>query len=277
MIDLHIHSNFSDGTESIDSIESLAKKSNIDILSITDHDSIESAKVLDTRNNELLFIPGVEISTVSYYYNEKQKVHLLGYGYNHNNKDLNKMLDELQIRRSNDHHEYIEDLIKIFPFLSNEMFKNFPYGKYGWIHRMITDSLEGKLDQTELNQLVEYVKKNKPTYHSYFISLEEALETINKSNAYSILAHPFELNMPDNKLREFVKYLKSIGLNGIETYHNDSTRKDREISHILALEYDLLESGGSDFHRLENNQKLGCIHEEMSNSSEIVKKLVYKR
>lgn len=277
MIDLHIHSTLSDGNHSIYEIENLAKEKEIEVLSVTDHDSIESSKLLSKHNSSLLWLPGTELSTETHYFNEKHKVHLLGYGYDYNNEELNKLLQELHQRRASDHQEYLEELIKKYKYLSKDFFIDFPYGQYGWLYKMVQKQLNNKISQEHQQELVEHIKENKPVYHKYNTEIEDALSTIKQANGYTVLAHPFELKMTQEEQKEFIDYLVSIGLDGIETYHNDASKKDIELYHMYAKKYNLLETGGSDFHRLSGGDSLGCIHQELTKESPIVKKLIYEK
>lgn len=108
IIDLHIHSIYSDGTLNYDEIINLAKKNNVDIISITDHDTIINLKnyKLYREKYNMNIIPGLEISS------NIKNVHILGYGIN-NFEKLEKVLIDLKIENEGRNKESIEILKKM--------------------------------------------------------------------------------------------------------------------------------------------------------------------
>ena len=101
LADLHTHTNFSDGELSPIEIINEAIERKIKYLSITDHDTLSGYKkarkiINDSYANQILLIPGVEISTTF----EGSSIHLLGYFFDANNTGLNDILKQLQLRRN---------------------------------------------------------------------------------------------------------------------------------------------------------------------------------
>ena len=276
MIDLHIHSKYSDGILNITQIESEASKSNISILSITDHDNIESVDYIKKYklSNVITFIPGIEMSTESYFFGDKIKIHLLGYNYDSNNKLLNKALLDIYSYRANANKEYILKLIKKFNYLSIDMFTDFDYGKHSWINKQILNRIYKTVEDSKINEIKEYLRGNKPHYIKYNFKIEEAIDILNNADGYSVIAHPHELKLSNNKLEELLKYLIDCGLKGIETYHNYASSEEVAYYHSLATKYNLYESGVSDFHNYENNQSIGCIYSELNYDNKFIKKLI---
>lgn len=273
MMDLHIHSVYSDGKYTIEKIMQNAQYNGVSIISITDHDNIESVKhIIDKLLLEkMLFIPGVELSTESYFFGRKMKVHLLGYGFDYQNQTLINSLNNIYYNRAVDNKEYIEKLIKLFPFLNLDMFHHFNYGKYGWIRKLILEYISPYINEHDKKILNDYLTLNKPTYRAYNFKLEEAIEIINNAGGYPVIAHPFHLNLDNDDLRMFIKHLTGCGLQGIEVYHNDATIEQSYFYHDLARMYGLLESGGSDFH--DGNYEV--VYEQLkSEDNKLVKRLI---
>lgn len=276
MMDLHIHSKYSDGKYSIEEIVQKAKIKEISTIAITDHDNIESVKhIVDTLLLEkMLFVPGVELSTESFFFGDKMKIHLLGYGFNYKNQNLINSLDNIYCRRANDNKEYIESLTKLFDFINLDMFYNFDYGKYGWIKKLILEYISSYINNDDIEILNDYLISNKPIYHGYNFKIEEAIEMINNAGGYPVIAHPFRLNLDNDKLKILIEYLTNCGLKGIETYHNDSTIEQSKFYHSLAEMYNLLESGGSDFH----SDNFEIVHEHLkTEDNTLVKRLVLEK
>lgn len=274
MFDLHIHSSYSDGSFDLKKIIEIAQNSNITHLSITDHDNIESAKVIkNILPRDIFYVSGVELSTVSYLYGEKMKVHILGYGYDAENNDLNKAIYQINSQRANDNYEYIEKLLERYSFLNASMFDNFDYGKYGWIKKLILNQVSSNLTIENLNQLKEYLNSVKPAYHNYNFEIEEAIQYIKNAGGYPIIAHPFKLELDEIHMKSFIKYLADCGLSGIETYHNEMPLEKLQLYQNIAINNSLFESGGSDFHSYTYNSGLGTINTEFNESSPFIKKL----
>ena len=120
-IDLHIHSNLSDGDDSIDELVSKIKDEKIDLFSITDHDNIKSIDILFTIN-DINYIPGVEMSSAL----ENVKMHILGYGITSTGK-IKQICDDIRRVRRGLTLEIISDLTKkgyYFPKEKLERFNN---------------------------------------------------------------------------------------------------------------------------------------------------------
>ncbi len=276
MIDLHIHSKYSDGKFSVEEIVQKAQSKDISVISITDHDNIESVKCIVDKLllEKMLFIPGVELSTESFFFGSKMKVHLLGYGFDYQDQDLINSLNDIYYRRASDNRVYVESLMKIFHFINLDMFYSFDYGKYGWIRKLILEQLSSYIDPEEMQTLNNYLCANKPIYHAYNFKIEDAIEMIINAGGYPVIAHPFQLNLDNDKLSTFIKYLVSCGLKGIEVYHNDSTNEQSAFYHRLAEMYDLLESGGSDFH----SGNYDIVHPQLNyDNNKLVKRLILEK
>ena len=144
MIDLHTHTVHSDGKLTVKELINNAIANNVKIISITDHDTISGVSEYQNMylKKNLLVIPGVELSTDTYYLGRKTKIHLLGYGYKVGDQTLNQVLQGVYIRRFNDNKEYIENLVKKFQYLSMDYFDGFDYGKYGWLYRNILNYIK---------------------------------------------------------------------------------------------------------------------------------------
>lgn len=250
MIDLHIHSIFSDGILSIEEIVEICRKRNVKTIAITDHDNFNSVKYIKSIEipPDLTFIPGIEMSTESHYLDRKTKIHLLGYGFDEKNPILIQTFNELYNKRSQDNQAYIEELIKKYHFLSKEHFQNFDYGKYGWIKKLILLQLKEQITEEQKIILTRYLDAKKPTYHGYNQQSEKAIRVIKDAGGYVIFAHPPISKLSKEELDKMVQHLKQYGLDGIETYHSLSTPEEMALSHSLATKYNLYETAGSDYH-----------------------------
>ena len=96
----------------------------------------------------------------------------------------------------------------------------------------------------------EYIGKGGPAYvDKYRLACSEAIQIIRNAGGIAILAHPFLLNTIDRKaLEDIVVVLKQMGMGGIEVYYPEHTPEDTEYYIELAMQHQLLMTGGTDFH-----------------------------
>lgn len=278
MIDLHIHTEHSDGKQTVGCINELATMRNISVLSITDHDSLDAIGEIETlQDGSRIWIPGIEISTENNFFGFKLKAHLLGYGFDYCDALLRKRLQSLYEVRASDNFDYICELIKMFPFLSFKSFEGAKLGKYGWISKKILGCLEGQISTEEIDALSKYMEYNRPKYRGYNVPIEEAIDLIKNAGGYPVIAHPFKLQVSEEKQRELIVWLKGLGLSGIEAYNAKGTRQEKAYFHGLAQELELYETGGTDFHVLTDSSFPGCDPMEINEESMFIKKLIKEK
>lgn len=96
----------------------------------------------------------------------------------------------------------------------------------------------------------KYLAKGKPYYVAReTLDFHDSLNLIHEAGGVAILAHPFSLDVDEKKsYSPFIKYLKGLGLDGIEVYTSDTDMHRQNLLSDIALEHDMAVSGGSDFH-----------------------------
>lgn len=244
--DLHIHSTFSDGQMSPEQIIKKAKKLNLIAISITDHDTIDgidSAVCLAKKLNNIEVIPGIEISTAY----KHQEIHILGYYIDYNSKYLKSVLNNLQLKRNIRAEKIVEKLNDIeIDITINEVKMQSKGPSIGRPH--IADVLKQKgYVNTRAEAFELYLGQNKPAYVPRGkLSPFTAINIIKKSNGIPILAHPGHLGN-----QEIISKLKNYGLAGIEVFHQDHSFKQSIYYKKVALQNNLLITGGSDCHGQE--------------------------
>lgn len=187
-INLHIHSNFSDGKVDFDTLVEQAKEKGMKYISITDHNSVLGYKTSKYKNDEIL-IKGVEFDC----FFRGSLLHILGYGIDVENEELNKLCGKNESERKN-------DLVRLF-------------------------------------------KMRHP---------KKVINAIHNAGGVAVLAHPCCCNVVN--LSHYVKCLKNLGIDGIETYYPYNRFRavvkfsSRKLPFELAEKYNLFKSGGSDEH-----------------------------
>ncbi len=252
-IDLHIHSTASDGSLTPASILDHALKLNLAAIAITDHDSIDGSK--DALRigipPSLQFLTGVEISAAHPpFFPGSGSFHILGYGIRLDDPVVNQTLKKLKEARKNRNPKIVRRLNELgIPISIDEVTKIGGKGQIGRPHIAYTLMQKGYVAS-----IGEAFKKllgtSKPAYvDKERIGCKEAIDMIRGAGGIAALAHPGLLDIADARQTEaLVKNLVDIGMRAIEVYYPQHTKEQTENLTQLARRYDLLMTGGTDFH-----------------------------
>jgi len=247
-VDLHCHSTASDGTLPPREVVRLAKDRGLSALALTDHDTIGGiADASDeAKKIGLDFLPGIEISCEYL----PGTMHILGYGVDPKSPVLTDMTEKLIEGRDNRNPKIVDKLKELGVAITmEEVEAQANGGVVGRPH--IAAILVRKGYVTSIKQAFnEYLA---PGGKAYFdkerLSSKQALGMILDSGGLPVLAHAFQLRCDnDSQLETVVKNLLDQGLAGIEVLHSDHDPAWVEKTTRLADKYNLLKTGGSDFH-----------------------------
>lgn len=246
LIDLHTHTIYSDGDLIPDEIINLASSKNLKTISITDHDNVLAYQHI-TDNKDIQLIPGVELSAAV----DKGRMHILGYGIDTRDEKLNKVLTNL--KESNiEYFLMLVDYLKKKGIIINSKDISLIINRIGDVGR--PDLAKLLIDYGYVETVNEAFDKylieanDKLINNKKMLSQEECLDLIKSAGGIPILAHPITLKQKYVELKHTIEKLKSMGLMGIELYHSNYTNEDIELFIKLIYEYELLYSGGSDYH-----------------------------
>lgn len=288
MIDLHTHTNYSDGTWNLKKLLEEAEKSKVEVLSITDHDTINSYKELEKINIKDRFkgkiIPGVEFSTVF----DGVMFHLLAYNFDY--KKLKKFIcDNYENRKPNLKKEFdymIESCQK-----NNIKIKNVEYKEdKGWpidiIFPEIKKHEENKkyFKEEEWNNIDVFfnscvTNKNFPVFVDFSIHYPKAnlvANAVRNAGGKLFVAHVFKYHLEDTI--NFLDILKQNNIiDGVEVYHSSFTEEQIRILEEYCKDNNLLMSGGSDCHGEKKvNRKIGVGYGNLDISKDILREWNYK-
>jgi predicted metal-dependent phosphoesterase TrpH len=264
-IDLHIHTaTGSDGALPIEEVFSEAKKRNIELLSITDHDNIEhqGRAIKLAAGNKIRYITGVELN-VTFTYNDKPiSLDMLGYGFDYRNKALNEKLAIIKERREMRAQQIIDNLNDEFKKESRPLFTSYDL-------RKIEESVDGVLSRPHIaDYLIKkgIVANRQEAFDKYLVKCdvpkypllpEEAAALVKGAGGKIVLAHPNDPNGTSlisitKELDEQTKIVHEQMLeyiDGIECWHsrNDKTTTNHYIK--FCKKYNLIMTGGSDCHQ----------------------------
>ena len=253
-IDLHVHSTASDGTLTPREIVGLAHETGLAALAITDHDTIEGAKQALSSNIDpsLKIISGVEISTAPpNHFPFQGSFHILGYGIALDHAPLNRVLEKLQQARQNRNPGIAKRLAEMgMPINSKELSQ--AAGEKGQIGRPhIAQVMVAKGYAVSMDDAFDrFIGAGKPAYVDKFrVDCPEAIQLIQSAGGVAILAHPYLYrHSGDETLKQLIEVLIQFGLQGLETYYPEHSEDDTRHFRSLAKRYDLLQTGGTDFH-----------------------------
>lgn len=250
LIDMHIHTVYSDGEKKPIEIVNMVKENNVSTFSITDHDTVLGVQDLYKNYDEpsLRFIPGIELTGKI----SKGRLHILGYGidpYNKNLADSLACLKDNSIKRVMAMVSYIRTKFNI-TFNDTDLEKM--YSAVGNI---------GRPDIAKLCLKYSYVTSTQEAFTKYLIeaydhlrnsSLKlsdyECINLILETGGIPVLAHPISLEKNYTELNDYIKKLMQYGLEGIEVYHSLQDKEYTNQLKKIANHYNLLISGGSDYH-----------------------------
>lgn len=248
MIDLHVHSSKSDGTLTPTQLVSHAVNMGVSAFALTDHDSIDGINeaLQAAEGQPVTVIPGIEFSTS---YGEKD-IHILGLNITHQTPAFASALDAFvhsRIERNIKMCKKLQDYAGIditYEKLQAEnpgaVLTRAHYGKYLMAHGYIK-SISEAFERYIGDHCPCYIPREK-------VTPEQAIELIISSKGIPVLAHPTLYHMSDEKLNQLIIQLKEAGLAGIEAYYSTYTAGEQRQILSLAKQYELLLSGGSDFH-----------------------------
>ena len=283
-IDLHVHSNNSDGAFSPKQLVKMAYENNIGILAIADHDSICG---LDEFKSNILTgmigVKGVEFSSYIIDGNEKFRIHMLGYCFDEKNDYFQLLVDEMKTKRINTHLKLLKELEEKIKKLPEEEIRKLNMDRYCWFDREVINCLkQSNYSQEIIEELKKYYKINRFSYgEDYDLDVKRVIDAIHAAGGYAIFAHPmaYKFSKDKHKVEIIINKLIDMGIDGIEIYQSDCKIKDSLWLKQIVDSKNLLYSVGSDFHRIINSdgRQIGlgidnnlCI-EKTSLSNEIIR------
>ncbi len=245
MIDLHMHTMFSDGTVLPEEMVQLAIDNKLEAIAITDHDTTESlSHVLKAaEGTELTIIPGIEINTS---WKEKE-VHVLGYYIDPENEALKEVIATHQNSRVVQMQEMAEKLrtkAKLNIRYEDIVKLASSAGTVGRPHVAKAIIACGGC-HTVSQAFSQFLNPKCETYvRRKTVSPHEAVEAIYESGGIAVIAHPGDMEMIEGLSEELMNY----GLRGLEAYHRSHSPALIEHHCSLAEKLGLIVTGGTDFH-----------------------------
>ncbi|MBG89987.1 MAG: histidinol phosphatase [Verrucomicrobiales bacterium] len=248
--DLHMHTNFSDGTFTPEELAQRAHDCGLRVVALTDHDTLEGCERMGKacENLGIEYIVATEL-TAEY---DGYEIHLLGYYLDLQDEYFLSKLCQFQKVRQSRIIEMAEALNKAgVPLEADAVFELAKCKSPGRPHvarAMVNAGLVKSMDVA----FEKYLKKGKPAWVPKFkISAFEAIELVHRAGGVAVMAHP-GLNRTD----EVLKPLIESGMDGIECFHTRHSTNDCERYECMAEEFGVLITGGSDCHGMNKGRPL---------------------
>ena len=288
-IDLHMHTNKSDGALTPKQIIDEAAKANLQAISITDHDTIDvytDETIKYAKEKGIKLIVGVEISTKS----DRCGIHVLGYNFDLNNEEFKQKLDKIRNAR----HDYLKAVAKKLEKLNYKInVEELDKIKSVTKAHISKDIIENEENKEELlkqfghipnkGEFIETImNENCPAYvQKVTVTPKEAAEMIRKAGGKVVLAHPVayanEDNMTVEEVQQLINKMKPDGLEAYYIYTNKNNEYINEIDKWLKLAKDnnLFSTIGSDFHIKDGHHaEIGMRNVGVKLEEETIKKIL---
>ncbi len=258
LIDLHMHTTCSDGTDTPEEILRKVKEAGISLFSVTDHDAIKGCSTIGEllTEDDPVFLTGVEFSCQD----EDGKYHILGYGYDPGAEAIRTLVEI-------GHHNRMVKLKKRLDFLREEF--GFVFTEDEIAHLFALNN-PGKphiarcmVDHGYADSRAEAIDRylDKLSLRKEYLRPEEAIRGILKSSGIPVLAHPAFGNgaqrIRGKALDRRIRRLIDFGLEGVEAFYSGFPEEIRREVLSCADRYGLYITAGSDYHGLNKTIRLG--------------------
>ncbi len=269
-IDLHMHTTYSDGAFSPTELLLKAKEVGLDVISITDHDSVNGLKEAISVGKEIGIevIPGLEISTDL----DEKEIHLLAYFIEIDNDELQKYLSFFRDERLHRAKRIVQKLRNLgFSITIDDVIdhaQNSAIGRPHIAYAMVNLGLINNYYEAFEKYIGDYGPAFERKIH---VSPQSATKLISDAGGLSFIAHPGY--MKESILTDLIK----AGIDGIEVVHPSHSENQINFYRGIVNQYCLLEAGGSDFHggKKEDGDSLGK-YLISSNNLEAMRNMLHK-
>jgi len=244
--DLHVHSTFSDGTLSPQSLIKKAIAQGLVGISITDHDTLDGVEETITYIKfaalKIDYVPGIELNTEPE--EEGNEVHILGYYIGYNHPGFRDRLHEIRTQRRNRALQMVEKLNDLGCRLSFEKVASLAGSDLIGRPHIAMAMVEAGYAENIRQVFEQYIDYGRPAYvKRYKFPPREAIELIKSSGGIAVLAHPGLI-----KNQALIGRLIKTGIEGLEVYYPRHSKQQTADYLKLARENKLLVTGGSDYH-----------------------------
>ena len=261
-VDLHLHSNNSDGSDSVQILYNEICNAKLNVFALTDHDTISGLEEMENLiSSNIKFIKGVELTSLC----NDIKCHLLGYGVDYNNLELKNLIEKGKLLRRQKLETRIDYLKNTWNIELTEEEKQWLYSRKSVVKTHVANILVKRgLAKDNLSAMQKYLDACK-TGNTRF-SGEEAISAIKKSGGIVVWAHPLggegEVHLTKEKFIPKLEKMLDFGIQGLECFYSRYNEEESLFLFEWTQKYNLFASAGSDYHGANKSNieigKLNC-------------------
>lgn len=244
--DLHVHSHYSDGTDTPEQLIKNARVAGLSAIALTDHNTVAGlpAALSAAQGSGVEVIPGCEFTTE----HNGDELHILGlFIAPEHYEEVNSLLARFMIRKTESNRRLVERLREIGMELNYDAIAK---NALGSVNRAViaAEIVRKGYCESVKAAFSDYLSASK----GYYIPPQrlqslEVIRFIKRIGAVAVLAHPF-LTYNEEQLRDFLKEAVPAGLDGMEVHYSAYDEKTTACSAVLTADFGILQSGGSDYH-----------------------------
>jgi len=276
IVDLHSHSNYSDGTETPEELLAEGQKIGLDALALTDHDTV--AGIPDFLRGALEYpaltaIAGVEISTLY----QRREIHIVGIFLDHTCAKLHEFLKDIQVKRRQRNELMAQKLTSLGYDIDIETLRERTNGQIVGRPHFAAYLLENYDFEDTQEIFDKLLKRGAPAFVPRSLPTPmEAISAIHQAGGITIWAHPIYRKSKERSwCRKILKDLVPAGLDAIEAYYTQFNEQQTKIIKDLAIEFDIALAGGSDYHGSHHeNVSLGTGYGELRVPADVLPELM---
>lgn len=258
MIDLHIHTCASDGTDDTSSLLERLRQAGIKTFAVSDHDTVDGISCMESLvPDDMMFIRGIEFGCIT----EVRNCHILGYGFKPESKAFVRILEKARQKKQDVIHRHISFIASHYGIkLEEELIQQCGNADWKQLLGEILVSM-GKADDIKM-AIEKYIKPCQT--NDIRLEAREAIEAILDAGGIPVWAHPYggygKRDMDDEEFNKQLHILFDAGLQGLECYYSAFGQEQVEKLLATAKMHNLLVSGGSDYHGDRKSIKLGTLN-----------------
>lgn len=265
-VDLHIHSNYSDGSDSVSELIEKIQQNGLTCFSLTDHDTFCGCEKIEKLVPEnIRFIRGIELTCQI----QDIKCHILGYNYDITNQQLAKLIEKGKKLRQSKLETRIEYLKKVWDITFTKEETDWLYSRQSVVKTHLANLLVKRgLANNNVEAMQKYLDACK-TGNTRFDG-EEAISVLNNAGGIVVWAHPLggegEEHLDEKNFIQQFEIMKKFGIDGLECYYSRYDEKETDFLYNIANDNKLIITGGSDYHGTnKENIKIGQLNNKNLN------------
>ena len=258
--DLHIHSNYSDGSDGIKELYENIKGSGITVFALTDHDTVAGcAEMAGLIDDGVTFIPSVELTCKT----DFVKCHILGFNCDYTNIELLDLIEKGKKLRRIKLETRIKYLQETWGIELTQDEKDWLYSRKSVVKTHIANILVARgLASDNVSAMKKYLDGCKSGDTRF--TGEEAIEAIVSAGGTPVWAHPLggegEVHLSEEEFFKRFEVMKKLGIQGLECHYSRYSKEEAQFLVKVANENNLFIAGGSDYHGTNKDIPLGKLN-----------------